>query len=172
MGCYWDNGLIYWAVYWLFYWHVPIMTHWCAIVTTHFLQCVVSSSGMSDSVAVRCVVPVLLSISSAVPGHIIAPPTAHVQVEFCSYRGWEEPNQGTDQRSPVRPSDWQAGWLACPCLTGEELSQSSETNCCVVLFTFRTLPEEDLLADIGDVNWDMIAYEMVCWLWSQLVYGQ
>ncbi len=36
---YWDN-VIYWAVYWLFYWHVPIVTHCCAIVTTHFQQCV------------------------------------------------------------------------------------------------------------------------------------
>ncbi len=30
---YWDNHLIYWAVYWLFYWHVPIVTHCCATVT-------------------------------------------------------------------------------------------------------------------------------------------
>ncbi len=27
------NRLIYWAVY---YWHVPIVTHCCAIITTHF----------------------------------------------------------------------------------------------------------------------------------------
>ncbi len=33
---YWYNRLIYWAVYRLFYWHVPIMTHSCATVTTHF----------------------------------------------------------------------------------------------------------------------------------------
>ncbi len=33
---YWDYRLIYWAVYRLFYWHVPIVTHCCAIVTTHF----------------------------------------------------------------------------------------------------------------------------------------
>ncbi len=32
---YWDNHLIYWVVYWLLYWHVPIITHCCAIVTTH-----------------------------------------------------------------------------------------------------------------------------------------
>ncbi len=32
-------GLIYWAVYWLLYWHVPIVTHCCATVTTHFQQC-------------------------------------------------------------------------------------------------------------------------------------
>ncbi len=32
---YWDNRLIYWAVYWLFYWHVPIVTHCCATVTNH-----------------------------------------------------------------------------------------------------------------------------------------
>ncbi len=36
---YWDKCLIYWEVYWLFYWHVPIVTHCCAIVTTHFQQC-------------------------------------------------------------------------------------------------------------------------------------
>ncbi len=33
---YLDNCLIYWAVYWLFYWHVPIVTHRCAMVKTHF----------------------------------------------------------------------------------------------------------------------------------------
>ncbi len=38
MRQYWDNRLIYWAVYWLFYWHVPIVSHCCATVTTHFQQ--------------------------------------------------------------------------------------------------------------------------------------
>ncbi len=33
---YWHKHLIYWVVYWQFYWHVPIVTHWCVIVTIHF----------------------------------------------------------------------------------------------------------------------------------------
>ncbi len=38
---YWDNRLIYWAVYWLCYWHMSIMTHSCVIVTNHFFkQCI------------------------------------------------------------------------------------------------------------------------------------
>ncbi len=44
---YWDNRLIYRLVYWLFYWHVPIVTHWCAIVTTHFQQCMLIQALLS-----------------------------------------------------------------------------------------------------------------------------